>query len=203
MIRPFDGSGIVRGSDSIARYQGRPNSLLEMLRATVDRAPTNDAIVELGGERVNYRELWDRAARSRRRAEAAGSPAGRPRGDPAGQRPGLVRGVFGNPLAGAIVVPVNTRFSEPEIEYVITDSGSAIRLSRRTSRCRRAEPRGGRSRAARTLGDLLHQRHHRISQRRHDHARGFSCRTSKRAGASFRFPWTTACGRWSRCRCFT
>ncbi len=31
---------------------------------------------------------------------------------------------WGTLMAGAIVVPVNTRFSEPEVEYVITDSGS-------------------------------------------------------------------------------
>src|SRR5262249_13798143 len=33
---------------------------------------------------------------------------------------------FGIQLAGAIAVPVNTRFSEPEAEYVITDSGSKL-----------------------------------------------------------------------------
>src|SRR5437868_14977502 len=62
MIRPFDQSGVKRGPDNIARYLGRPGSLLEMLRATVDRSPTNEAIVEIGGERIDYRELWDRAA---------------------------------------------------------------------------------------------------------------------------------------------
>jgi acyl-CoA synthetase (AMP-forming)/AMP-acid ligase II len=29
-------------------------------------------------------------------------------------------------MSGAVVVPVNTRFSEPEVEYVITDSGSSF-----------------------------------------------------------------------------
>ena len=38
-------------------------SLLEMLRNTVDRYATSEAIVEIGGERINYSELWDRAAR--------------------------------------------------------------------------------------------------------------------------------------------
>jgi acyl-CoA synthetase (AMP-forming)/AMP-acid ligase II len=33
---------------------------------------------------------------------------------------------FGIQLAGAIAVPVNTRFSEPEIDYVATDSGSSF-----------------------------------------------------------------------------
>src|SRR5260370_14901190 len=63
MIRPFDQSGITRGSDSIARYDNRPNSLIEMLRATVDRVPNNEAIVELGGERINFGALWERASR--------------------------------------------------------------------------------------------------------------------------------------------
>src|ERR1035438_5756132 len=63
MIRPFDQSGITRGPDNISRYDGRPRSLLEMLRNTVDRGPESEAIVEIGAERVNYRELWDRAAR--------------------------------------------------------------------------------------------------------------------------------------------
>ena len=51
MIHPFDQSGILRGADHVSRYLGRPNSLLEMLRATVDRSPLNEAIVEIGGDR--------------------------------------------------------------------------------------------------------------------------------------------------------
>jgi len=124
MIRPFDQSGIVRGADNIARYQGRPNSLIEMLRATVDRAPANDAIVELGGERINYRELWDRSAR----VSGGLKKLGVQRGDRVAIRLGnsldWCVAFWGALMSGAIVVPVNTRFSEPEIEYVITDSGS-------------------------------------------------------------------------------
>ena len=124
MIRPFDQSGIVRGADNIARYQGRPNSLIEMLRATVDRAPTNEAIVELGGERINYRELWDRSAR----VSGGLKKQGVQRGDRVAIRLGnsldWCVAFWGALMSGAIVVPVNTRFSEPEIEYVLTDSGS-------------------------------------------------------------------------------
>jgi acyl-CoA synthetase (AMP-forming)/AMP-acid ligase II len=124
MLRQFDRSGIVRGADSIARYQGRPNSLIEMLRATVDRAPTNEAIVELGGERINYRELWDRAAR----VSGGLKKQGIERGDRVAIRLGnsldWCVAFWGALMSGSIVVPVNTRFSEPEIEYVITDSGS-------------------------------------------------------------------------------
>ena len=37
VIHAFDESGIQRGPDGLARYQERPQSLLHMLRATVDR----------------------------------------------------------------------------------------------------------------------------------------------------------------------
>jgi acyl-CoA synthetase (AMP-forming)/AMP-acid ligase II len=59
----FDTSGIERGADGIARYTDRPPSLVAMLRNTVDRAGDREAIVELGGERLTYQQLWDRAAR--------------------------------------------------------------------------------------------------------------------------------------------
>src|SRR5579883_2406033 len=124
MIRPFDQSGIARGTDHIARYQNRPASLVEMLRCTVDRSPNNEAIVELGGDRINYRELWERAAR------VAGGlkKQGIERGDRVAIRLGnsldWCVAFWGTVLSGAVVVPVNTRFSEPEVEYVINDSGS-------------------------------------------------------------------------------
>ena len=60
---PFDTMGVRRGDDGIARYAGRPASLVEMLRATVDRNPDGTAIAEVGGETLNHAELWDRAAR--------------------------------------------------------------------------------------------------------------------------------------------
>jgi long-chain acyl-CoA synthetase len=124
MIRPFDQSGVTRGTDNISRYGGRPNSLIEMLRATVDRSPRSEAIVEIGGERINYSELWDRAAR------VAGGlkDQGIGRGDRVAIRLGngldWCIAFWGTLMSGAIVVPVNTRFSEPEVEYVINDSGS-------------------------------------------------------------------------------
>jgi len=124
MIQPFDQSGITRDSDNIARYDNRPNSLIEMLRTTVDRAPNNEAIVELGGERINFQTLWDRAAR------VAGGlkNLGIERGDRVAIRLGngldWCISFWGTLLSGALVVPVNTRFSEPEVEYVITDSGA-------------------------------------------------------------------------------
>jgi acyl-CoA synthetase (AMP-forming)/AMP-acid ligase II len=124
MIRPFDYSGISRDPQGISRYSDRPDSLVAMLRATVDKSPEHEAIVELGGERINYRQLWDRASR------VAGGLKGNgiERGDRVAIRLGngldWCLAFFGAQMAGAIAVPVNTRFSEAEVEYVVTDSGS-------------------------------------------------------------------------------
>lgn len=126
MIRPFDYSGITRDSLGTAHYDDRPNSLVEMLRTTVDKSPDHEAIVELGGERVTYLQLWDRSAR------VAGGlkEMGVNRGDRVAIRLGngldWCLAFFGIQMAGAVAVPVNTRFSEPEVEYVVTDSGSCF-----------------------------------------------------------------------------
>jgi acyl-CoA synthetase (AMP-forming)/AMP-acid ligase II len=126
LIRPFDGSGIERCADGIARYLDRPQSLLHMLRASVDKWPAHEAIVELEGERINYMQLWDRSTRVAGGLRAMGIQ----RGDRVAIR--LPNGLnwclafFGIQMAGAVVVPVNTRFSEPEVDHVITDSGSNL-----------------------------------------------------------------------------
>jgi long-chain acyl-CoA synthetase len=123
-IQPFDQSGIVRGPDGIQRYQGLASSLVTMLRSSVEKAPNSEAIVEADGPRITYRELWDRSSR------IAGGlrQAGIERRDRVAIRLGngldWCLAFFGIQLAGAIGVPVNTRFSESETQYVIDDSGS-------------------------------------------------------------------------------
>jgi long-chain acyl-CoA synthetase len=122
---PFDMSGVEREADGIARYVDRPDSLVHMLRASVERNPGGVAVAEVGGERLTYAELWDRAAR------VAGGlrDAGLEPGDRAAilLRNGMawVLAFWGVQLAGVVAVPVNTRFKEPEIEYVVSDSGAA------------------------------------------------------------------------------
>jgi acyl-CoA synthetase (AMP-forming)/AMP-acid ligase II len=123
---PFDMTGVERGSDGIAFYRDRPVSLVHLLRASVDRDASAPAVVELGGASLTYRELWEGAERV-----AGGlSAAGIERGDRVAIR--LPNGIewvlafFGAQLAGAAVVPVNTRFTEEEVEYVLRDSGAAF-----------------------------------------------------------------------------
>jgi hypothetical protein len=60
---PFDMTGVERGADGIARYTGRPASLVHALRASVERDGDATAVAEVGGERLSYAELWERAGR--------------------------------------------------------------------------------------------------------------------------------------------
>jgi long-chain acyl-CoA synthetase len=125
---PFDLSGIERDERGIAHYTGLPASLVEMVRASTDANPDGEALVEIGGRRLTYRQLWDESARVAGGLVAAGVR----RGDrvanllPAGVD--WVLGFLGAQLAGAVAVPVNIRFAEPEIEYVLDDSGSKVVL---------------------------------------------------------------------------
>ncbi|MHB1486364.1 MAG: class I adenylate-forming enzyme family protein [Acidimicrobiales bacterium] len=123
-LQPFDLTGVVRGEDGILRYTNRPSSLVEMLKRSVEADPEAEALVEVGGDRLSYREVWDRSAR------IAGGlrDAGVARGDrvaiclPNGVQWCLA--FFGGQMAGAVDVPVNTRFSESEVKYVVNDSGA-------------------------------------------------------------------------------
>jgi acyl-CoA synthetase (AMP-forming)/AMP-acid ligase II len=126
MIRPFDDSEITRGSDNIARYDHLPGSLVEMLGATVERIPHGEAIVEFGGRRMSYRELWDASARVAGGLRNLGIKKGDRVAIQLGNGSDWCLAFYGAQMAGGIAVPVNTRFSEPEIEYVIKDSGSTF-----------------------------------------------------------------------------
>jgi acyl-CoA synthetase (AMP-forming)/AMP-acid ligase II len=126
---PFDESGVERGENGLARYSERPASLVHLLRASVERDGAAIAIVEVGGRSLSYGELWEGAAR------VAGGlrEAGIERGDRVAIR--LANGIdwvlafFGTQLLGAVVVPVNTRFTEEEVAYVVEDSGAAFSFS--------------------------------------------------------------------------
>ncbi len=121
----FDMTGVVRGPDGVKRYQGLPRNLVQMLRASVEQHGTEEAVVETGGgPRLIYGDLWDRAARVAGGLRALGVE----RGDRVAIRLGngidWVLAFAGALLADAIVVPVNTRFTDEEADYVVTDSGA-------------------------------------------------------------------------------
>jgi long-chain acyl-CoA synthetase len=123
---PFDDSGVTADQDGVRRYPNLHGSLIEMIRASAEADPYAEALVEVSGERVSYRQMWDRAARVAGGLRDAGiSP-----GDRAAIRlpngTDWVLAFLGGLLAGAIVVPVNTRFTDEEAAYVVGDSGSSF-----------------------------------------------------------------------------
>jgi long-chain acyl-CoA synthetase len=129
---PWDFGAIERGPDGVLHYQGIPTNLVRMLRVSVDAQPDAEALVEFGAGpagRLTYRELWDRASRVAGGLRDAGiTPGDRvalrlPNGND------WVLAFFGTLLAGGVVVPVNTRLAEPEVAYVVEDSGSRIVLT--------------------------------------------------------------------------
>lgn len=91
---PFPTVGVSRGRDGVPRYDELPATLLDMLAEHVDTRPGSEAVVELGGGRLTYRQLWDRSARvaGGLRAEgikrATGSRCGTPRGSTGCSRSG-------------------------------------------------------------------------------------------------------------------
>jgi acyl-CoA synthetase (AMP-forming)/AMP-acid ligase II len=125
-IRPFDERGVVRRADNVLDYVGRPESLVEMFATSVDRYGGRAAIKEVGGRTLTYRELFDAAA-----SVAGGLRSlGVVRGDRVGLRlPNSATWVvayLGIQLAGAIAVPINTRLTPAEVEFIVGDSGAKL-----------------------------------------------------------------------------
>jgi acyl-CoA synthetase (AMP-forming)/AMP-acid ligase II len=97
-----------------------------MLRSSVDKSPDKEAIVEIGGGRISYQQLWDRSARVAGGLKQQGVNRGDRVAIQLGNGLDWCLAFFGAQMAGAVVVPVNTRFTEAEIDYVLTDSGAAF-----------------------------------------------------------------------------
>jgi len=121
---PFDETGVLRDAHGIAHYSERPASLVHLLRASVDRDAAATAVVVVGGESLNYGELWDRAARVAGGLEREGVRRGARVAIRLPNGIDWVLAFFGAQMLGAVVVPVNTRFTDEEVAYVIDDAGA-------------------------------------------------------------------------------
>jgi acyl-CoA synthetase (AMP-forming)/AMP-acid ligase II len=122
---PFDRSGIVVAPDGVRRYQGLHRNLVALLRDTTSRFPDRRAVTELGGASVSYAELERRALRVAGGLRAAGVEAGDRVALRIGNGLDWVLAFWGTHLAGAVVVPLNTRLAEAEVEYILGDCGAA------------------------------------------------------------------------------
>ncbi len=120
---------LTRDMNGVLRYADAPATLLDALRAHVDVRPDAEAVVELGGDRLTYAQLWQRAARVAGGLRARGVA----HGDrvavryPAGTD--WVLAFWGTVMAGGIAVAVNTRSARPEVEFVLGDAGVKVDLS--------------------------------------------------------------------------
>jgi long-subunit acyl-CoA synthetase (AMP-forming) len=121
----FDMTGVSRGPDGIKRYDALPRNLVQMLRASVERRDAAEAVAETGGgARLSFAALWDRAVRVAGGLRALGVQRGDRVAIRLGNGADWVLAFLGGVLADAVVVPVNTRFTEEEAGYVIADSGT-------------------------------------------------------------------------------
>jgi acyl-CoA synthetase (AMP-forming)/AMP-acid ligase II len=128
-VRPFDESGIVRRGDGVLAYVEKDQSLVAMLDRVRHEHAGREALVEPGGERLTYAQLWDRAC------TVAGGlhDLGIGRGDRVAislmNGVGWVSAFFGTLLAGAVAVPINFRLAPDEVEFILADSGATIHVA--------------------------------------------------------------------------
>ncbi|WP_066167968.1 class I adenylate-forming enzyme family protein [Gordonia hydrophobica] len=126
---PFPQNGVTVDAAGAPHFDDLPSSLIAMLAAHATRTPDAEALVELGGDRLTYQHLWNRAARVAGGLRAGGLR----RGDrvalryPAGVD--WVVAFWGILFAGGVVVAVNTRSTRPEVEFLLEDSGATVDLA--------------------------------------------------------------------------
>ncbi len=130
---PFPRTAVHPDQHGVPHYDGLPATLLDMLDEQVTARPDSEAVVELGSDRLTYRELWDRASRV-----AGGLRAdGLKQGDRVALRyaAGInwVLAFWGTVMAGGIAVAVNTRSAQPEVDFVLSDAGVHIDLDAATA----------------------------------------------------------------------
>jgi acyl-CoA synthetase (AMP-forming)/AMP-acid ligase II len=123
-VTPFDVSSVEVGPHGGKRYAGLAQNLVRVLHAAVAGKPDTEALVELDGPRTTYAELWDRATRVAGGLRAAGVQPGDRVANRLPNGNDWVYAFWGTLLAGAVTVPVNTRFTETEAAYVVSDSGA-------------------------------------------------------------------------------
>jgi acyl-CoA synthetase (AMP-forming)/AMP-acid ligase II len=126
---PFTRAGVSHDQNGIPHYDRLPATLLDMLAEQVDNRPNSEAVIELGADRLTYRQLWERASRVAGGLRADGL---RPGDRVAVRYPAGINWVlafWGTVMAGGVAVPVNTRSAQPEIEFVRSDAGAQMDLA--------------------------------------------------------------------------
>jgi long-chain acyl-CoA synthetase len=126
---PYDPSDVERGTDGIARYRGLHDSLVHLLRASVESDRSACALVHAGGGSLTYGELWERCARVAGGLRADGVRRGERVAIRMPNSLEWVLAFLGAQLAGAVPVPVNSRLTDTEVRYIVNDAGCSAVLS--------------------------------------------------------------------------
>lgn len=125
---------LARGADGVLRYGNLTPALTELLDLQVHAFSTREAVVEIGGPRLTYRELWHSASRIAGGLQEHGIGYG----DrvavhmPAGVR--WVQAFLGALLSGAVPVLVHDGLPDAVAERVIADSSADFVLGREIAR---------------------------------------------------------------------
>ena len=120
-----------RGADGVLRYGNLTPALTELLDRQVHTFADLEAVVEVGGPRLTYRQLWHRASRIAGGLQEQGIGYG----DrvavhmPSGAR--WVQALLGALLSGAVPVLVHDQLSGGLAEQVLADSGADFVLGAR------------------------------------------------------------------------
>lgn len=115
---------VKRGADGILRYGDLNPALTELLDIRAHRYAGREAIIEIDGPRLTYRELWTSASKIAGALQDRGIGVGARVAIrlPEGAR--WVQAFFGVLLSGAVPVPVNDSLDAAELAHILDDSAA-------------------------------------------------------------------------------
>ncbi|MEO1335815.1 MAG: AMP-binding protein, partial [Myxococcota bacterium] len=96
-----------------------------------DQNPQRTAVVA-GADSFTYVEVLQQARHMAGRLQRAGIKPGDRVAIYLDKTPKSVAALYGGWLAGAIVVPINTTLRSPQVRHILSDSGAAVVVSRRS-----------------------------------------------------------------------
>src|SRR5579884_2064163 len=107
--------------DALSHGWAEAITLGDLLLRAAARRPEADAVV-FPDERLSYGQLASRASELARSLIGLGIQPGEKVGVLMANSPDCVATIYGIALAGAVVVPINTRYRAVELPYVITNA---------------------------------------------------------------------------------
>ncbi|WP_305094428.1 class I adenylate-forming enzyme family protein [Prescottella sp. R16] len=121
-------SRIVRRSDGLLHFTGLPSCLTELLDIAAHRYAAREAVVEVGGPRLTYAQLWTSAARIAGGLLEQGVSIGDRVAIRIPDSTRWVQAFLGVLLSGGVPVPVHPGRGPEQLRHIAADSGSILVL---------------------------------------------------------------------------